>query len=223
MLSRLSYKAEQFEPSQEALANWFCAPGPSTQFLEIRSEMAPGWLAWPHLTRAPILGAKEALRVGQGGGAGRRGGKEERRGREERKGGEEAQGGEKGRRGGKEGGQGGEEGREGGGAGKEGLGGGTGREERKGGRRGREEGHGRPQSTSTHQDSPQKPRMMYQRPKGLRQQLWSLLGLKRKRGLEKAVRCLKSHRGLIAKLELERWSLDFRLPLCDHTGPQGSD
>ena len=49
MLSRLSYKAGQFEPSQEALANWFCAPGPSTQFLEIRSEMAPGWLAWPHL------------------------------------------------------------------------------------------------------------------------------------------------------------------------------
>ena len=104
-----------------------------------------------------------------------------------------------------------------------GLGGGTGREERKGGRRGREEGHGRPQSTSTHQDSPQKPRMMYQRPKGLRQLLWSLLGLKRKRGLEKAVRCLKSHRGLIAKLELERWSLDFRLPLCDHTGPHSSD
>lgn len=168
--------------------------------------MAPGWLAWPHLTRAPILGAKEALRVGQGGGAGRREREERREGR-----------------GGREEGQGGEEGREGGGAGKEGLGGGTGREERKGGRRGREEGHGRPQSTSTHQDSPQKPRMMYQRPKGLRQQLWSLLGLKRKRGLEKAVRCLKSHRGLIAKLELERWSLDFRLPLCDHTGPHSSD
>lgn len=138
MLSRLSYKAEQFEPSQEALANWFCAPGPSTQFLEIRSEMAPGWLAWPHLTRAPILGAKEALRVGQGGGAGRRGGKEERRGREERKGGEEAQGGEKGRRGGKEGGA----GRRGGKGGRRGREGGAGRRDREGGEEGREEGQG---------------------------------------------------------------------------------
>lgn len=121
MLSRLSYKAEQFEPSQEALANWFCAPGPSTQFLEIRSEMAPGWLAWPHLTRAPILGAKEALRVGQGGGAGRRE-------REERREGRGGQGGGAGRRGGK----GGRRGREGG----------AGRRDREGGEEGREEGQG---------------------------------------------------------------------------------
>ena len=136
--------------------------------------MAPGWLAWPHPTRAPVLGLRKQVSQGRAG----------RRSRER---------GEEGRRGGK------------------------------GGRRGREEGHGRPRSTSTHQDSPQKPRMMYQRPKGLRQQLWSLLGLKRKRGLEKAVRCLKSQRGLIAKLELECWSLDSRLPSCDHTGPHGSD
>lgn len=136
--------------------------------------MAPGWLAWPHPTRAPVLGLRKQVSQGRAG----------RRGRER---------GEEGRRGGK------------------------------GGRRGREEGHGRPQSTSTHQDSPQKPRMMYQRPKGLRQQLWSLLGLKRKRGLEKAVRCLKSQRGLIAKLELECWSFDSRLPSCDHTGPHSSD
>ena len=75
----------------------------------------------------------------------------------------------------------------------EGQGGEEGREEGQGSR-GREKGHGRPQSTSTHQGSPQKPKMMHQRPKGLRQQMWRLLGLKR--GLEKAVKCLKSHRGL---------------------------
>lgn len=59
--------------------------------------MAPGWLAWPHLTRAPILGAKEALRVGQGGGAGRRGGKGGRRGREGGAGRRDREGGEEGR------------------------------------------------------------------------------------------------------------------------------
>lgn len=163
--------------------------------------MAPGWLAWPHPTRAPVLGLRKQVSQGRAG----------RRGRER---GEEGRRGGKGGRRGREEVQAREEGREGRGAGRRGG---------KGGRRGREEGHGRPQSTSTHQDSPQKPRMMYQRPKGLRQQLWSLLGLKRKRGLEKAVRCLKSQRGLIAKLELECWSFDSRLPSCDHTGPHSSD
>lgn len=47
-----SYIAEEFEPSQEASVNWFCAPGPGTQFLETRLEMAPGWLVWPHPPRA---------------------------------------------------------------------------------------------------------------------------------------------------------------------------
>lgn len=41
----VSYKAGQFEPSQEAPADWFCAPGPGTQFLEISGEMACGGLA----------------------------------------------------------------------------------------------------------------------------------------------------------------------------------
>lgn len=45
--------------------------------------------------------------------------------------------------------------------------------------------------------------MTYQSPKVLRQQLWGL-GRKRNRGPKKAVICLKSHRGLMAKLELER-------------------
>ena len=64
--------------------------------------------------------------------------------------------------------------------------------------------------------------MTYQSPKVLRQQLWGL-GRKRKRGPKKAVICLKSHRGLMAKLELERWSLDSRLPSSYHTGPHSSD
>lgn len=49
-----SYKAGQFEPSQEAPANWFCAPGPGTRFLSNRLETAFRWLGWLHPPRALI-------------------------------------------------------------------------------------------------------------------------------------------------------------------------
>lgn len=144
-------------------------------------------------------GRREGRRGREGGGKGGGTGKEDEGGAgrmDGREGGGAARmkgsegGGKGGRRGREDGGKGGRRGREGGTGRrrrdreKEGQGGEEGREEGQGSR-GREKSHGRPQSTSTHQGSPQKPKMTYQRPKGLRQQLWRLLGLKRKEALRR--------------------------------------
>lgn len=71
--------------------------------------------------------------------------------------------------------------------------------------------HGQLQPTRVLISSPEWP--CVQTPRALRQQLWSRLDIKSKRGPKKAVICLKSHSSVMAKLEHQGRSLDPRLPV----------